>query len=104
MHFVKLAVVLMVLSSVGIAPLFAQGKVTVKGYDVEGIDFDPLPAVFVVAVRGTVKEASVEVTSRRSEPLEIVDVGNPSDRFTARVETLEKGRRFRVIVTLKGDG
>lgn len=105
MNFIKLSVLILVLGTTGMAPLSAQGKVTVKGYGVEGIDFKPLPAIFAVAVRGELEEVSIEFTNRRPEPLEIIAVENhPSDRFTARVETLEEGRRFRVTVALKGEG
>ena len=70
----------------------------------EGIDFEPLPAIYAVAPRGTVKEASLVIINRNPEPLEIKGIENPSKRFTARTETLEPGRRYRLIVTLKGEG
>ena len=31
---------------------------------VEGIDFEPMPAIYVVAPRGTVKEASLVIVNR----------------------------------------
>jgi hypothetical protein len=71
---------------------------------VEGLDFDPLPAIYVVAPRGTVKEASLVIINRNPEPLEITGIENPSHRFTARTETVEPGRRYRLIVALKGEG
>lgn len=71
---------------------------------VEGIDFEPLPAIYAVAPRGTVKEAFLVIINRNREPLEITGIENPSRRFTARMETLEAGRRYRLIVTVKGDG
>lgn len=71
---------------------------------VEGIDFEPLPAIYVVAPRGTVKEASLVIINRNKDPLKITGIENPSRRFTARTETLEAGRRYRLVVTLKGEG
>lgn len=71
---------------------------------VEGIDFEPLPAIYVVAPRGAVKEGSLVIINRNRDPLEITGVENPSRRFTARTETLEAGRRYRLVVTVKGDG
>ncbi len=82
----------------------ARAQIKIPAYPVEGIDYEPLPAIFAVAPRGTVKEASIELINRRAEPLEILAVENPSERFTARVETLEAGRRYRLTVTLKGEG
>lgn len=88
--------------------LWAQAQtpvpITIPVYPVEGIDYEPLPAIFAVAPRGTVQEASIEIINRRAEPFEIVGIENPGKRFTARVETLEAGRRYRLIVSLKGEG
>jgi hypothetical protein len=84
--------------------LTAQRQVAIRGYPVEGINYDPLPAIFATVSRGAVKEASLEITNRRPVPLKIGDIVNPSRRVTARVETLEEGKRFRLVVTLKGEG
>ena len=88
----------------GIGILSSQSQIAIKAYPVDGIEYKPLPAIFVVAARGAVREATLELTNQRAEPLEIVDIGNPSERFKARVETLEEGKRFRVVVTLTGEG
>jgi len=94
--------------AVSAAPaLLAQASprpVAIPGYAVEGIDFEPLPAIYAVAPRGTVKEASLVIINRNREPLRITGIENPSRRFTARTETLEDGRRYRLIVTVKGEG
>jgi hypothetical protein len=81
-----------------------QAPLSVIGYSVPGIDFTPLQAIFAKVTRGGVEEASVEITNRRPTPLKIAEIVNPSQRFTARVETVEEGRRFRLTVTLKGEG
>ena len=80
-----------------------QSQIVIRGYQVEGIDFQP-PVIFATVARGAVQEASLEITNRRPAPVKIFDVINPSKRFKARVETLEEGKRFRLIVTLKGEG
>ena len=92
------------LLTVALGNLPGQRQVAIRGYPVEGIDYDPLPAIFTAVTRGAVHEASLEITNRRPAPLQIVDIVNPSRRFTARVETLEEGKRFRLVVTLKGEG
>ncbi len=89
---------------VAMGNLSAQSQVVIKGFAVEGIDFKPLPVIFATVTRGGAQEASLEITNRRPTPLQIGDIVNPSQRFTARVETLEEGKRFRLIVTLKGEG
>jgi hypothetical protein len=87
--------------------LLAQASpmpVAIPASTAEGIDFEPLPAIYAVAPRGAVKEASIVIINRNREPLEIKGIENPSRRFTARTETLEAGRRYRLIVTVKGEG
>ena len=87
--------------------LLAQANpmpVAIPAYAAEGIDFEPLPAIYAVAPRGSVKEASIVIINRNRDPLEIKGIENPSRRFTARTETLEAGRRYRLIVTVKGEG
>jgi hypothetical protein len=78
--------------------------VTIPAPAVEGIEFEPMPAIYAVAPRGTVKEASLVIINRNPEPLQIKGIENPGRRFTARTETLEPGRRYRLIVTVKGEG
>jgi hypothetical protein len=94
----------LVLGTAGGGALFSQGQIAIDAYPVEGIEYKPLPAIFVVAARGAVREASLELTNTRSEALEIVGISNTSERFKARVDILEEGRRFRIVVTLKGEG
>ncbi|MGH9777650.1 MAG: thioredoxin domain-containing protein [Candidatus Acidiferrales bacterium] len=100
-HF--FAGVLMWLAIVGATPLLAQVSV-VGSQSVEGIKFEPLPAVFVVASRGTVEESSIEIINSRPEALEIRGIESKSTRFAARIESLESGKRYRLTVTLKGEG
>jgi hypothetical protein len=83
--------------------LLGQRQVVIRGYEAKGIDFEP-PVIFATVNRGAVEEASIEITNRRPASLKILDIVNPSQRFKARVETLEEGKRFRLTVTLKGEG
>lgn len=98
----RVSAVIVLLSGAVSRPLQAQIKIA--AYPVEGIDYVPMPAVFVAAPRGTIKEASIELRNRKPEPLEIAGLENPSKRFAARIEPLESGRRYRLTVTLKGEG
>jgi hypothetical protein len=81
-----------------------QNQIVIPGFAAEGIDFKPLPVIFATVNRGGTQEVSLEITNHRATPLKIGEIVNPSERFTARVETLEEGKRFRLIVTLKGEG
>ena len=100
----RLLSICLTLAVAGAGPLLGQNQVAIKAFPVEGIEYKPLPAIFAVAARGEVKEVAMELTNRRPEELELGDAVTDSDRFTARVETLELGRRYRVVVTLKGEG
>ena len=82
----------------------ALAQITIPAFPVAGIEYQPMPAVFITAARGTIQEASIEIINRKPEPLEITEIENPSKRFGARVQTLEPGRRFRLTVILKGEG
>lgn len=76
----------------------------VEGEVVPPIAFHPFPAFFVSTQRGHEKMASIEIVSHEAEPIEILRVEHTSSRFTTEVETLEPGRRFRLSLTVKGDG
>ena len=69
-----------------------------------GVQFVPFRGLLAVAQLGTTKESSIEIVNRAAEPLEIYEIENPSERFTARLETLTEGRRYRLTVTLEGKG
>jgi hypothetical protein len=92
------------LLTIALSNLLGQTQIAIGGNPVEGIDYKPLPAIFATVARGAIQETSLEITNRRPVPLKIFEIANSSQRFSARVETLEEGRLFRLIVTLKGDG
>ena len=75
-----------------------------KGVLVRPIEFDPFPAFFVSTQRGEEKTVSLDITNHQKEPLTILSVLHNSTRYTTKLETLEEGRRFRLSLTLKGDG
>jgi hypothetical protein len=84
----------------GSTPVFLE----VVGKVVPPFDFDPLPIFFVSTQRGHKKTASIEVIGHEPEPFEILGVEHTSSRFTTEVETLQPGRRYRLSLTMKGDG
>ena len=74
------------------------------GKVVAPIEFDPFPMFFVSTLRGQEKTASIEIINHEADSLEIRNVENPSSRFTTKVETLEAGRRYRLWLTMTGQG
>ena len=81
-----------------------EPELTFEGRIVGTVEVSPMPAVILAAQRGETKESSVEIINHEPEALRIDQVEHPTDRFTARVETLEEGRRYRLTLTLKPDG
>jgi hypothetical protein len=76
----------------------------VVGKIVRPIEFDPMPAFFVSTQRGQEKSASIEMINHESDPFDIMRVESTSPRFAVETETLEPGRRYRLSLTMKGDG
>jgi hypothetical protein len=76
----------------------------VVGKVVPPIEFDPFPIFFVSTLRGQEKTASIEITSHEPEAFEIQSVENPSARFTTNLATLDAGRRYRLSLTMTGNG
>jgi hypothetical protein len=74
------------------------------GKIVPPIEFDPFPIFFVSTLRGQEKTASLEIINHEPDSLEIRNVENPSSRFTTKLETLEAGRRYRLSLTMTGNG
>jgi hypothetical protein len=76
----------------------------VMGKIARPIEFDPMPVFFVSTQRGQEKTASIEVINHEPDPFEIMRVENTNPRFAIETETLEPGRRYRLSLTMKGDG
>lgn len=77
--------------------LWATGRL------VPPIEFDPFPAFFISAQRGKTKATSIEITNHEPDPMEILNVLYNSSRFTAELQTLKPGRRYRLSLEVKAD-
>jgi hypothetical protein len=69
-----------------------------------GIEFVPFRGLLVAAERGATRSASIEIINRDAQPLEIAGIENASERFTAQIETIEPGQRYRLSVTFEATG
>jgi len=76
----------------------------VTGKIVRPIEFDPMPVFFLSTQRGQEKTASIEVVNHEADPCEILRAEYNNPRFTVETETLVPGRRYRLSLTMKGDG
>jgi hypothetical protein len=75
----------------------------VHGFIVPHLEFQPGPAVFLSASKGESKEQAVELVNHDATPVTITDVVAPAERVTARIETIEQGKRYRVVVRTRPD-
>src|SRR5687767_14698882 len=69
-----------------------------------GVSLSPQKSLALVGGKGQTTNRSVLIVNREADPLRIVTVEHPTDRFTTRLETIEDGRRYRVTLTLRPDG
>jgi len=76
----------------------------VEGYVVPPVEFRPRAAFNIVTQRGTAQQASIEIINYREQPLRLTGIDYESDRYTARLHTLEPGRHYRLELTMNGQG
>src|SRR5688572_7640803 len=76
---------------------------TLAGVVVPEIEFRPYAAFFVTGDRQTPARASIEIVNHTAAPLRITRLEYPRERFDARVEAVEAGRRYRLSITLPTD-
>ena len=69
-----------------------------------GVEFIPFRGVVVATEQGGTGVASVEIVNRDARPLEISGVEETGSRFTALVEQVEPGQRYRITVTFNSEG
>ncbi len=85
-------------------PTLPEIRFAFKGTVKPPIELLPLFAFFVTTQRGQSEEKSIEITSYEQEPLAVFRVDHPTDRFSTRLETIEAGKRYRLILAIKPDG
>lgn len=75
-----------------------------EGVVVTPIEIAPIPAFFVVGQRGHGAERALDLINHEAQPLRIEEVAHSTDVFTTRLETVEPGQRYRLILSLRPDG
>ena len=78
-------------------------ELTFKGVVVPPIEASP-PAFFVAVDRGQVQEQSIDIRGAEAEPVRIEKVDFSSERAAIALETVEEGRRYRLKLTVRGEG
>ncbi len=85
-------------------PTLPEIRFAFKGTVKPPIELLPMFAFFVTTQRGQPEENSIEIAGYEQEPLVILKVDHPTDRFTTRLETMQAGRRYRLTLAIKPDG
>ena len=80
-----------------------QAVFTMAGVVVPRVEFRPYAAFFLTGDRQSPARASIEIVNHQVAPLRITRLDYPRDRFDARLEALEDGRRYRLSITLRTD-
>ena len=70
------------------------------------VELLPRPAIFLSAFRWEAeqRESALTIVNREESPLKILGVRSEGDRFTVRLEPVEVGRRYQLVVKLRGSG
>lgn len=86
-------------------PARPRVELAFEGTVVPTVEISPAPAFFLATVRGVPKEAAVEIINHEKAPLRLGELqGASTERYTARLETIEAGVRYRLTVAMKPDG
>jgi len=85
-------------------PALPEMTLLLEGRVVPQIELLPRPIFFVAGQRGKGREAAIEIINHEQDPLRIESVEHSRERFTTKLETMEEGRRYRLILALNPDG
>jgi len=78
----------------------------VRGRVESAVELLPRPAIFLSAFRWEVdgRESALTIVNREESPLKITGVRSEGAHFTARLEPVEEGRRYELVVKLRRSG
>jgi len=85
-------------------PSLPQAELTFSGNVVSPVELSPTPVLFLVGYRGETASTAVDIISHISASLRLSEPEYSTDRFTARLEMLEEGKRYRLTISLNGLG
>jgi len=88
---------------------FAEGGpsdlvLSTRGSVRQPMAFVPAAAFFLGGHAGESTSQSIEIVNQEIQPVEIIDVSPAPDGTDLQLETLEKGRRYRLTLTLRQGG
>ena len=84
-------------------PETPEADLDFAGVVIPPVEVSPLPAFFVSGLRGQRASASEEIINHEAEPLRILNIEHPRERFTTALETVQPGQRYKLILILNPD-
>jgi len=78
-------------------------RLAFEGQVVRGIEASPMPAVYLAMLLGQPMEGSVDLINHETAPFEVLGIAGAGARLKTRVQTLQAGRRYRLLVSVKGE-
>jgi hypothetical protein len=75
-----------------------------EGVVVTPIEVSPVPAFFVVGQRGQGAERAIDVINHEAQPLRIKGVDHGAPVFSTRLDTVQPGQHYRLVLKLRPDG
>jgi hypothetical protein len=73
---------------------------SLKGNSVASIEIEPAPVTFFSVYRDEAAEQRVTIINREERPLAITGIETEGTHFAAKLETIEAGKRYDVVVTV----
>ena len=77
-------------------------RLAFEGQVVRSIEASPMPAVHLATLLGQPMEGSVELINHDTAPFQVLGVDSAGAKLETRVQTLEAGRRYRLLVSVGG--
>jgi hypothetical protein len=85
-------------------PALTEATLIVEGTVAPPVELLPPPVLFVSGQRGSRRQSTIEIVNHEPARLRILSVEHSVDRFTTRLETVEDGGHYQLILTLNPDG
>ncbi len=85
-------------------PALSEASFSFEGNVIGEVELLPIGAFFVAGQAGEGKEARLTIVNHEPEPLRILAIDHSPERFTTKLETVEEGRRYQLVLNLKGNG
>ena len=84
-------------------PNTPEADLDFAGVVIPPVEVSPLPAFFVSSLRGRRASASDEIINHEAQPLRILKIEHPRERFSTELETLQPGQRYKLTLILNPD-